>query len=295
MEENRASVTAQNSAAVRVFETMRPLQEQICNDFLAFYFLSEEITRMTSPPGLKHTLSEIMNTWEMLVPGVCGSIAARTRFMDDCLEKAIENQVEQLVILGAGYDTRAFRFNALKEKVKVFEIDHPATQESKLQRLKKHRAGCDHFITYIPVNFEKENFGKKLFSHGYEPSMRTFYIWEGVSYYLRPGVVDDTLYFISKNSAAASEIVFDYFPASFVAGTCDLPEAPPLKEILKNFGEKILFGISPQKLDDFLKNRGFDVIRNFSSDTYMKACFKGRAPIGRTFSNLFFFVHARIP
>jgi len=291
MKENQPSTTAENLAAVRAFEAMRPQREQICSDVYARRFLSDRFTR---PHNLMQRLFRVLDGWETVVPGVCGSILARTRFIDDCLANAIENNIGQLVILGAGYDTRALRFEALKEKVKVFEIDHPETQQYKLERLKDFSADLDGYVTYIPIDFEEKDFGKELLSHGYNKELRTFFIWEGVTYYLSEKAVDDTLSFIARNSKVGNEIVFDYFPASIVAGACEVPEAGPLFRILKNFGERIRFGIWPEKIADFLNERGFEIVQNLGSDDYKEAYFKEKTGLGRTVSRLFFFVHATV-
>lgn len=289
MQENQASSTAENNAAVRAYEAMRPPHEQVCNDTYAHLFLSD---RFADSHNISDRLSQTMANWEIVVPGVCGSVIARTRFIDDCLANAIENRIEQLVILGAGYDTRALRFSALKEKVKVFEIDHPATQQFKLRQLKKYLWDLKQYVTYIPVNFEEKDFGQELLAHGYDRTMKTFFIWEGVTYYLPAEVADDTLSFISKNCASGSEIVFDYFPASMAAGTCKLPEALPLGRILNTFGETILFGISPENMAGFLGKHGFKIIQSLAAENYKKAYFKGKSGKGRTVSELFYFVLA---
>ncbi len=291
MQENQSSITAENNAAVRASEAMRPPHEQICNDTYAHLFLSD---RFADSHNMSDCLSRTMANWEIAVPGVCGSVIARTRFIDDCLANAIENRIEQLVILGAGYDTRALRFGALKEKVKVFEIDHPATQQFKLRQLKKYLWDLKQYVTYIPVNFEEKDFGQELLAHGYDRTMKTFFIWEGVTYYLSAEVVDGTLSFISKNCASGSEIVFDYFSASMAAGTCKLPEALPLSRILNTFGENILFGISPENMAGFLEKHGFKIIQSLAAENYEKAYFKGKSGKGRTVSKLFYFILAMV-
>ncbi len=291
MKDNQPSITAENTAAVRAFEAMRPRHQQVCNDSYAYHFLSD---RFTSSSNVPDAISQTLDNWEKTVPGVCGSIIARTRFIDDCLAKAIQNRIEQLVILGAGFDTRALRFAALKQKVNVFEVDHLCTQQHKLERLKCCWPDLGHYVTYIPINFEKNNFGEALLAHGYDRAMRTFYIWEGVSYYLSAKVVDDTLAFVAQNSSLGSEIVFDYFPTSVMQGTCRLPEARPLTHILKQFGEGIHFGISPEKITDFMNKRGFEIVRNLASTDYKQAYFKGKACKDRSVSNLFYFAHAMV-
>ena len=91
-----------------------------------------------------------------------------------------------------------------------------------------------------------------------------------------------------------SEIVFDYFSASMAAGTCKLPEALPLTQALNTFGEKILFGISPEKITGFLGKHGFKIIQSLAAENYQKAYFKGKAGKGGTVSELFFFMLAMV-
>ena len=291
MDDKQPSITAENIAAVRAFEAMRPAHERICNDPFASVFLTE---RLVQGRHRSNGLSKTLAAWESGFPGVCGSIVARTRFIDDCLVSAIENRLEQLVILGAGYDTRALRFKALMKNIRVFEIDHPVTQKYKLDKLNAISPTPVPNVTFISVNFEEENFGPALSVNGYDSARQSFFIWEGVSYYLSAKAVDNTLSFIAGNSAPGSEIVFDYFPATVAQGTCILPEALPLSRALRNFGEKIRFGIIPEEIAGFLETRGFKVIQSLSSEDYKQAYFKARASRNRRVSRLFFFVHASV-
>ncbi len=130
MKQNRSSVTAENNAVLRTHESMRPESDRICNNPYVVYFLPD---RFMSAKDKDDQIHQSIADWETLFPGVSNSIIARTRFIDDCLKEAINAGIRQLVILGAGYDTRALRFEALKDGVMVFELDHPATQRVKLR------------------------------------------------------------------------------------------------------------------------------------------------------------------
>ena len=116
MKSNQASTTAENNAMLRLHETMRPENERICNDPFAEFFLPDGVI---DAPDRNEQIRQAISSWETLFPGVSNAIVARTRFIDDGLEDAIVDGIRQLVILGAGYDTRAMRFNALKESVTV--------------------------------------------------------------------------------------------------------------------------------------------------------------------------------
>ncbi len=290
MEENRASITAENNAAIRAFESIQHPIKRLCNDPFAKFFVSDQLARSDNMPSL---IGKLLSEWEIAFPGVCGSIIARTKFIDECLEKVIRDGLEQLVILGAGYDTRALRFDGLKKIVKVYEIDHPGTQEVKLKRLKKYMMFLPEHVTYIPIDFCKENIDKKLFSHGYDKMLKTFFIWEGVTYYLSESAINETLSFIASNSPPGSGLVFDYFPPSVSEGSCELKEAKNLREGLSRLGEEIIFGIVPYEIESFMAERGFHVVKNITSRDYMRSLLKD--DIGkRTASDIFFLVYVTV-
>ena len=290
MKEEKPSQTAENNAFARASEALKPESERICYDPYAKHFLGAQLRQTYENPLLRN---QMLEAWENAVPGVCDAVLARTHFFDDCLENCICRGIEQLVILGAGYDTRAFRFDKLKETVKVFELDHPATQNRKLEKVKHLSVSLPDHVVYIPIHFNHEYFGEKLAKHRYRTDAKTLFIWEGVTYYISPQAVDTTLNFIVANSGEGSSVIFDYFPPSVADGTCGLKEAQRLREGLKNFGEDIVFGIDPEKTAKFLSTRGFYKVNNVTRDIYMPAYFKGKNR-KRTVSEIFMFVHATV-
>ena len=151
------------------------------------------------------------------------------RYFDDFTEKSITDGIEQLIILGAGYDTRAYRIEGLKN-IKVFEVDHPNTQSFKIQKIKEAFGSIPDHVVYVPVDFEKETFGQKLFDERYNSSKKTLFIMEGLSMYIPPKAVAETLLFIVGNSCNGSAVIFDYYPESVVDGTCKLEIGKNIKK-----------------------------------------------------------------
>lgn len=290
MKGNQSSITAENNALLRAHESMRPESERICSDPFSFYFIPDTIYSSTDRTN---QINRAILDWESHFPGVCNSILARTRFIDNCLEEAIQDGIQQLVILGAGYDTRAFRFKALGERVSIFELDHPTTQKRKLERIQRHMDGNLSTIRYIPIDFAKEDLSKKLFAGGFNDHLKTLFIWEGVTYYISASAVDRTLEFINRHAPLRSSVVFDYFPPTVADGTTHLKEAKALSEGLKSIGEEILFGIEPDHIIAFMKERGFTVAQNLTSTDYKKAYFKGPNQ-NRLVSDMFIFVQAMV-
>ncbi len=141
-------------------------------------------------------------------------IAVRTRFAEDALTAAVARGVRQLVVLGAGLDTYAYR-TALGESLHVYEVDHPATQAWKRQRLAEAAIPVPRTLTFAPVDFERETLANGLAAAGFDPGQQTFFTWLGVVPYLTEQAVLSTLGFIASLPGGA-HVVFDYsnLPAS---------------------------------------------------------------------------------
>ena len=269
---------------------MRTEKDRICSDTYAVFFLPD---RLMNAANRDQQIRHAVEVWNTRFPGIVNSILARTRFIDDCLITAIGDGIRQLVILGAGYDTRVLRFGALWDSVTVFELDHPDTQRIKLQRIQMHIGANLPHVRYIPIDFSKDGLSETLFAHGYDLQLKTFFIWEGVTYYIPDMVVDGTLTFIRRYAGRGSSVVFDYFPSSVADGTTDLAEARALRDGLQTIGEAIVFGIAPDCITDFLSQRGFNVTAHLTSTDYHARYFLG-ANRSRRVSDIFIFVQAQV-
>jgi methyltransferase (TIGR00027 family) len=144
-------------------------------------------------------------------------IAVRTRFAEDALTAAIEGGVRQLVVLGAGLDTYAYRSTA-GDRLRIFEVDHPATQTWKRQRLADAAIPVPPWLIFAPIDFERETLAQGLATAGFDPAQETFFTWLGVVPYLTEEAAWSTLRFIASLPAGA-HVVFDYSdpPASLSA------------------------------------------------------------------------------
>ncbi len=275
---------AEGIAMLRAYESSKPEDERICYDPYAIHFINPKILEYAA----KHR-----NEANTTVENNSGSIVARVRYFDDFVKKLIENGLEQLVIFGAGYDTRAYRIEELKEKVKVFELDHPGTQSFKMEKIKEIFGSIQEHIVFVPVDFEKETFSEKLFSKGYNRSLKTLFIMEGLLMYITPNSVAETLSFIAENSGKGSAVIFDYFPESVVDGTNKLKIAQDIRNFAIQQGEPLQFGIKDGEFEEFLNTFGFSNIQNVTSEDYKKAYFHGKNE-NRNVCELLYFAHATI-
>jgi len=263
MIEDIPSATAFGVCAMRAFEDRKEPAIRICEDSYAMKFLelnpkfsgSNWLARNIFVPGRKK-LREI--AFHLLLPGLQESIATRSRYIDDVLQRHLRRGIKQLVILGAGFDTRPYRIQAVQEQqVKTFEVDHPATQKFKQMAMGKMLKQIPEHVEFVSVDFEKEKFGPKLLQQGYNPKLKTLFIWEGVVMYIGQEAIDETLDFIVSHSTAESSVIFDYYPQSVIQGDHPNPVARRIQRQVKKAGEPFTFGINPEQITPFLKERGF--------------------------------------
>jgi methyltransferase (TIGR00027 family) len=268
MKENKASLTAKGIAIMRAVESMKPENERLFYDPFAEHFVSRALLKIT-----KFIMD--IGYAEKKGPGVPEYIASRVRYIDDYLAACIKDGIEQLVILGAGYDSRAYRFNELRGKVKVFEIDHPASLEDKKKRLEKYFGQIPENIIYVPIDFNTDELSKCLIGYGFDINLKTLFIWEGVTYYLASEAVDSTLEFIAKNSGAGSSVIFDYTYSWVIEGKSKRGEIVRMKRYRRFTGEGLVFGIEDGKIVEFLETRGFCKVVNANGDDFKRLYFSG--------------------
>jgi methyltransferase (TIGR00027 family) len=288
------SGTAEEIAFHRVIESAKAEEERICYDPYAIYFIGPELLKFFEAtacnyPEAKARLKEMYR----LFPGTQNSIVARVRYFDDYLQDSMAEGIKQLVILGAGYDTRAYRIEGLKEKVKVFEVDYPIIQKVKMEKIKEIFGSLPGHVVFVNADVGSEELFKSLLEQEYNPSERTLFIMEGLIYYIPPEGVENLLSSIVQNSGPGSRIIFDYFPQSMVDGTCELEVGNLIHERVKQSGEPFKFGITDGTIEEFLKERGFSHIQNVTSEDYKKAYFYGKNE-NREVCSLYSFVHAMV-
>src|SRR3984893_9418996 len=198
-------------------------------------------------------------------------MTVRTRFIDEALERAIAAGATQVVILGAGVDSHAYRCRDLLARVKFFEVDRPATQALKKQRVNEVLGGPPVNLTYVAIDFQHEDLPHVLTRHGYDPGQRTFFILEGVTMYLPEEAVRGTLRFVAAHPPG-SGIVFDFVYRTMIdmiarIDMANVPEAAkPFVERFLNLtrDEPWVFGLPVGGEREFLREFGLDLREAFT-------------------------------
>ncbi len=212
---------------------------------------------------------------EKKVPGVWGGILCRKRYIDYRLAEAAGGQVETVVNLGAGIDTRAYRLPALA-RLPVFEVDLPENINAKRSRLMKVLGEVPAHVTLVPIDFDREDPGAVLASNGYAAEMRTFFIWEGVTQYLTEEGVRATMDFLAK-APAGSRLAFTYIRKDFVDGEVFYGHEYIYKTLVLK-GKNWRFGMDPENVADFLSGYGWRVLEHLGFDELAERYVK---PTGR--------------
>jgi methyltransferase (TIGR00027 family) len=275
MKEGHASRTAEYMALFRALESSRPPGRRLFEDPLARHFLSPPlalVARLSAVPGLRSLLSWFIDhRW----PGARSSAVARTRFIDDAVVAGLQEHIEQVVILGAGFDSRAYRLHAL-EKVSVFEVDHPDTLKIKRGVLDRALSGLPQRVRFVPTDFNQRQLEQAMTVAGYRNSVPTLFLWEGVTNYLTEAAVDATLRWCSQ-AAPGSRLVFTYVHRAVLDDPRSFFGTEKLLATLAASGETWTFGIDPSAVSNFLAQHGLTLERDLGAEEYRRLYFKEAA------------------
>jgi len=188
--------------------------------------------------------------------------AARSRIAEDALSKAVESGIRQIVILGAGLDTFALRNPHGARQIRIYEVDHPATQAGKRQRLAEAQIALPQWLIFVPVDFERDDMGEKLVAAGFQQNSPAFFTWLGVVPYLTQDAIGRTLDYMS--SIQNSEVVFDYMepPEGFSEELRQLERERT--EQLKKMDEPLGSRFESAGIAAILRSHGFCTIEDIS-------------------------------
>lgn len=225
-------------------------------DWLAERILGPEELGLIHEHPLSRALDSQETTPDFQVIGTAMMMIVRTRYIDEKLQRAIQNGATQVVILGAGFDTRAHRFKDLLAGKKVFEVDSPGTQEYKRRRLEAVLGASPPNLKYVTIDFNAGDLAGTLRQAGYDSSQKTFFVWEGVSMYVEEEGIRETLRTIAQ-SAPGSSLVMDYASRpviDLISKNADLPQV----KYLENWGERWVFGVPEGAEAAFFQELGLE-------------------------------------
>lgn len=275
---NKASITALMSSFGRAFHAENE-KNPVFEDHLARKLMTaEEYTAVqgyirdgakffepeTDPAKQEPTelLRRIVNVH------IAPSPLCRAAYTERALKAAALTGTKQYVMLGAGMDTFAFRKKEFLSKHRVFEVDHPMTQADKLERITHAGWTVPDNLAFVPVDFTKNNLTQCLITAGFDPSVKSFFSWLGVTYYLSMEAIDTMLASFSGLCADGSTIVFDYPDENFF----DAREKRVQNTIMmaKAGGEPMQSAFSYNELEKLLEKHGFLIYELLTPDDIQK-------------------------
>jgi methyltransferase (TIGR00027 family) len=242
------SETAMAVASLRALSNYEEDDQFKCNDIYAELFLPNEKRK-----ALKD--NQIRDLIKKAIPkGMYAYVISRTKYFDSIFLDALKRGIDQIVILGAGFDSRPYRFNELLNNTRIFEVDTKATQKLK-KSLLKNKTHSGKNMEYVTHNFEDDSLFDKLQKFGYNPSDKTLFLWEGVTFYLTKEAVVNMLKNIKQYSTDGSMICFDF-------------QTMKRMEELINTGlkdESVKFGIAEDKINDFITSNGYKIVEHLNA------------------------------
>ena len=240
----------------RAVEHLKPPAARIVDDPWAHLFLSRPARRTLAAWSGSLTgrlLSRLGATGTTYVP-------LRHRFIDEHLMAALQAGATQVVLLGAGYDTRAYRFAERLDGRPVYEVDLAPISRAKAATIAKHRDEFpDANVVRVEIDFESQVLTEVLADAGFRAGDRTFFVWEGVPMYLTRAAVKATLDAVHELGGEGSQIAHDMWylvddPGPLGAARRSAPGA------LSLIGEPVTFGVHPEDYDCFLGRHGFALV-----------------------------------
>jgi methyltransferase (TIGR00027 family) len=220
-------------------------------------------------------------------------MAARSRYAEDALARAIDRGANQYVVLGAGLDTFAYRNPYDESALRVFEVDFPATQEWKRQQLGAAQIAIPRSVTYAPVDFEHQTLAEGLRSAGLDPTKPTFFSWLGVTMYLTEDAAMSTFAFIASTPQGGG-VAFDYAVPRSSLNLLGRLALDAMMRRVAAAGEPFVTFFEPAALAARLRGMGFNSIEDLGADQINERYFKNRADKLRIVGQLGRFMSAEI-
>ncbi len=263
MAERGVSNTAVGAAICRIIEQYHPKERRLFNDPVAKHLVGALIQVMVQSAGMR---TFIMNRTDAIMPGIYGAQICRTRYIDDTVTAEVSQGVNQLVILGAGFDTRAYRLPGI-EDVQVFEIDLPKVQNDKKNKVQKALGNLPKNVIFIPIDFDQQTLEAVLAGTTFDMSKPAVFGWEGVTQYLTEESVRTTLSFIGKCSPGSS-IIFTYVLKSIVEHHSTIPGIERMLETVANNQSPWIFGLDPANLQSYLQQFHLSLVEDVGNQDY---------------------------
>lgn len=263
---NPAAQTAFGPMVLAAVEQHEPAGLRLVDDDLAQSFLPAGLRVFTRAMRWSTARASVLRVTERAGPGLWANLTCRKRFIDEKLFAALLD-IDAVVILGAGLDTRAYRL-ARRSAIPVFEVDLPVNIERKHTVVRRALGTAPSSVTLVPVDFERDDLAAELAKRGHRTEHRTFFVWEGVTQYLSADAVAATFGFL-RTAAPGSRLAFTYVRKDFIDGT-NRYGAESLYRRFRVRSQLWQFGIGPDDVGTFIEQYGWHLIEQAGPDYFVQ-------------------------
>jgi len=239
-------IFARWSAGAKAFEYSLPPEQRVISDPLAKYYAGEI--------GMK-----VVGWMQAINPSIRKAIVLRARFMDDYSRECLNQGFDQIVLLGAGYDSRFLRLQEFHE-ARIFELDLNSTQVIKKTLTRRILGRLPENVTYVAIDFSKDSITEKLTKAGLKKQKKTLFIWEAVTLFLNQDILEETLGRLAE-LGRGNRIVFDFIPPELIDDETDYKGNRELLKLCAGVQEPLTFGCSPEKMKRILHSLGYGNVR----------------------------------
>jgi len=237
------------SAGAKAFEDLLPQDQRVIHDPLARYY--------AGAPGMR-----MVKMMHLINPHIRKAIALRARYFDDHSRRCVKDGYDQIVLLGAGYDSRYIRLEEFR-RAAVFELDLNSTQVIKKSLTRRLYGRLPANVRYVAIDFSQDSVTEKLLASGFQTHRKTLFIWEGVTLFLNQDIIEQTLGQLAE-LAAESRIIFDFVPPELIDDQTDYQGNRQLLTLCADIREPLTFGFQPDRMPGVLKGLGYEGIKIIS-------------------------------
>ncbi|MBN1636256.1 MAG: SAM-dependent methyltransferase [Deltaproteobacteria bacterium] len=269
--ETKTSKTAQWTCVSRAVSFLESDKLYRSNDFLALQLLPKFLQILLKIPLFRTLYRTVFSP-----KGIYEYVIARTRYIDTVFQQALADGFEQILIFGAGFDTRSIRFQAQTKGTTIFELDVHNTQNAKILQFQKRNIPVPTNLVFVAIDFEQETLVHKLAEAGFGRNKKSLFVLEGLLMYLHPQAVDETLSVIRQYAGPQSRIVFDYLQASVLRQENQLYGEKEIYQRVARAAEQWRSAIEPRAFKKFLASHSFRIIDHKNAEELEELYFKNQ-------------------
>jgi methyltransferase (TIGR00027 family) len=235
-------------------------------------------------PVMRISLLRRFFTRKIAPKGIYEYVVARTKYLDAVFEQALAERFDQILIFGAGFDTRALRFQDKAQNSRIYELDVSTTQQAKIRRYQERNLTVPPNVRFVAIDFDKELLPAKLDEAGFGKQKRSLFILEGLLMYLQPASVDATFQTIQDYAGRRSLVAFDHIYASVLRNEGTYAGESEIAKTVSKADEKWHFGIEKEEIKSFLGKYDLRLINQKDSRELEKTYFSDSD--GRVVANI---------